>query len=174
MKRSGSIAVGALAFALTISTMLAPLAVAQDATGSVVTSTGNHKVSGTVVSDENNIVVIMNSAGERLTFRLEENAFVPLNMVVGSPVEVTYVPSGSEFVASRILMAYPDQQNLASSQSSSGYYAQGPDTRYNTRYDATQRYDDDQLPATAGWLPLLGLAGLASIAAGLGARKVRR
>jgi hypothetical protein len=174
MHRSISIVVSAIALALTISTTMVPVAVSQDATGSVVTSTGNHKVSGTVVSDDNNIVVIMNSAGERLTFRLEENAFVPINMVVGSPVEVTYVPSGSEFVASRILMAYPDQQNLASSQSGSGYYAQGPDTRYDTRYDATQRYDGNELPATAGWLPLVGLAGLASIAAGFGARKVRR
>jgi hypothetical protein len=171
MKRFHTNTAGILVFAMMSTLALGSVAAADEAPGSVVTPTGNRKVTGTVVSDENNVVVIMSATGERTTFRLEENAFVPLNMVVGSPVEVTYVPSGSELVASRILMAYPDQQNLASTQSGSGaYYAQGN----NTGYDASQRYDGDRLPSTAGPLPLTALMGLASLAAGVGIRNIRR
>jgi hypothetical protein len=171
MKRFQSLTLGALAFAMTATMITASMAIADDAPGAVTTPTGNRKITGTVVSDENNVVVIMGATGERTTFRLEENAFVPLNMVVGSPVEVTYAPAGTELVASRILMAYPDQENLASTQSGSGaYYVQGT----NTGYDATQRYDGDRLPSTAGPLPLMALAGLASLAAGFGIRTVRR
>jgi len=140
------------------------------------TAGGELKISGIVVTDENNIVTIRTNDGQTMTFRTTEKAFVPINMGPGSPVEVTYRSEGSENVSDRILMAYMPEEghpmNLAQGAVSQDSRLADANS-YAARYDAT-RYEGDQLPTTAGPLPLAGLAGLLSVAAGLGVRNIRR
>src|SRR5262249_29841563 len=105
MKRSRFILVSAVAMTLLV---LGGTSFAQTTgAGATATTDGKMKIYGTVTSTEGNIVVIKTYSGESMTFHPTGSALMPVNLVVGDPVEVTYTQNGADLMTERIIMAYP-------------------------------------------------------------------
>lgn len=110
-------------------------------------------VTGTVVSSSSDRLVLRTSTGET-TFKLSSTTDRPLTLAEGRQMTVWYDPA-----------AVPGDENMHLA------------TRINaaeTERTTARDPSDDELPATAGPLPLLAWIGMVAAAGGLGLRALAR
>lgn len=132
---------------------------------SSMTSTSANSVTGTVVSKTGDTVVISTPSGQR-TFMVSAQNLFPSDMDVGDRVTVSFTPgtAGARDRADRI--------TLASASTTTTDYSR--DTSRNYSDARTSAYDRDDLPDTAGPVPVLTALGLAAVAGGLALRTISR
>jgi RNase P/RNase MRP subunit p29 len=131
---------------------------------STTTTTSTSPVTGTVVSKTTDTIVISTPSGQR-TFMVSQANLFPTDMDVGDRVTVTFTPgtAGAGDRADRIMLS-----SSTTSTTTSTDYA-------SSRTGTTSTYDrDDDLPDTAGPVPVLAGLGLAALAGGLVLRAFSR
>lgn len=122
-------------------------------------------VTGTVVSSSSTQVVIKTDDGRQMTFAVDAQSTVPAGLAAGNPVTVSYHDmGGGTFHAASVTVSSAGMPSSATAPA-----AQEPMERAGAKTRTTRR-----MPSTASPLPLIGLAGLLSLTAGLGLRAVRR
>ncbi|PYQ01918.1 MAG: hypothetical protein DMF82_17985 [Acidobacteria bacterium] len=139
-------------------------------------------VSGTVVSSSPTQVVIKTDDGRQMTFAVDAQSTVPAGLAQGNPVTVSYHEmGGGTFHAASVTVssagmpsttANPpstDTSTYANTTRTTAPAAQEPMESAGAKTRTTRR-----MPSTASPLPLIGLAGLLSLSAGLGLRALRR
>jgi hypothetical protein len=139
-------------------------------------------VTGTVVSSSPTQVVIKTDDGRQMTFAVDAQSTVPAGLAEGNPVTVSYHDMGAgTFHAASVTVssagtpsttANPpatDTSTYANTTRTTAPAAQEPMESAGAKTRTTRR-----MPSTASPLPLIGLAGLLSLTAGLGLRAVRR
>jgi LPXTG-motif cell wall-anchored protein len=132
-------------------------------------------VTGTVVSLVDEVLVVSTDKGN-LTFDLDKSTEMPANIAVGNRITVWYDSDDKvedKMDARKIAMApasTPAPSPVTPSPSTTPPPTSTPQTS-TTNYDAD---DSNELPATASPLPLMGLAGLVTLAGGLLLRKRAR
>jgi type IV secretory pathway VirJ component len=125
--------------------------------------------SGKVVSSTPEQIVVQTDDGSQMTFKVDAQSTVPTGMNAGSRVTVTYHElAGGMFHAARV--APTDTGTSATTPPTTTTTAQEPTPESTSTTGSSGR----RMPATASPLPLVGLAGLLSLTAGLGLRALRR
>jgi RNase P/RNase MRP subunit p29 len=124
-------------------------------------SGGGTSVTGTVVSSTSERLVLRTSTGE-MTFKLSSTTDRPMSLREGSRMTVWYDPAsvpGDEnmHLATRITASSEEAQRTAASDD-----------------DPSRDPSDDELPATAGPLPLLAWIGIFAVGGGLALRGLAR
>lgn len=117
-------------------------------------STTPQRISGRVVTSDDNTLTITTDSGQRMTFQIDrDRVMVPQNLQAGNRVDVSFNPgTAGDYSATNI--------TIASSTTS-------PGSQYGTS-------GTGQLPGTASPLPLIGISGLLAVAGALGLRFARR
>jgi hypothetical protein len=187
-----------------VACLVAAPMVAQDATAQDMsnadTAVASTELTGTVVSINDDTLVISTSEGEK-TFKVSSLTTKPADLAVGSSVTVTYSDEAGEMVASNIVIdsGVADESAVAAApatppadtSASSTYIEQNTyesaamddadvDTDVSADLDADGDTDvaagvdadADALPATASRIPLLALLGALSIGAALFVRRL--
>jgi len=139
-------------------------------------------VTGTVVSSSPTQVVIKTDDGRQMTFNVDAQSTVPAGLAAGKPVTVSYHDMGGGTLhAATVTVSSagtpstttnpPATTNdtYANTTRTTAPAAQEPMESAGAKTRTTRR-----MPSTASPLPLIGLAGLLSLTAGLGLRAVRR
>jgi len=139
-------------------------------------------VTGTVVSSSPTQVVIKTDDGRQMTFNVDAQSTVPAGLAAGKPVTVSYHDMGGGTLhAATVTVSSagtpstttnpPATTNdtYANTTRATAPAAQEPMESAGAKTRTTRR-----MPSTASPLPLIGLAGLLSLTAGLGLRAVRR
>ena len=156
MKLTNLCLVGVVALALAA----APVARAQDNTTAQVVTDEN--VSGVIVSTAGDQVVITTDAGTRMVFDRDATLVLP-TVSVGDRVTVTYrTVEPDHFAANRVVLVTVPSTTTTTTTTTT------PDNTYSSTSSST--YNNDNLPATAGPLPLVGLLGSLSVGAGVALR----
>jgi hypothetical protein len=114
-------------------------------------------VTGTVVSSTADRVVVRTSSGD-MTFKMSSTTDRPATFTTGKQVTVWYDPA---------TVPGEDQTHLAMRVASA-------DESVRTTAAQESYGADDELPATAGPLPLLAWIGLVALGGGLGLRMLSR
>lgn len=174
------------------SSLLSLLAVAVLALAVPVMAQTELTVSGTVVSSTPTQVVVRTADGREMTFAVDAQSNVPSGLAAGNAVTVNYHDMGNNMLhAARVTTTSagtstttaPSTETTRPSTTTAPSYNTAPPPTSSTRTEpmpestaatteATAR--TRKMPATASNLPLVGLAGLLSLAAGLGVRALRR
>jgi hypothetical protein len=128
-------------------------------------------VTGTVVSKTNNQIVVTTVNGQE-TFSVAAESMYPTDLEVGDRVTINYSPDtamGGNRATSVVIAT--DATGMTGTTTTGSAY----DSRTSTTgssYDArTGTYDDDNLPGTAGPVPLLTALGTFALVGGLALRK---
>jgi hypothetical protein len=139
--------------------------------------------SGKVVSSTPEQVVVQTDDGSQMTFKVDAQSTVPTGLSAGSRVTVTYHElAGGMFHAASVAAidagtsptmntqeAPPPRPATTTTAPTTTTTAPEPMPERTTTTPTPRR-----MPATASPLPLVGLAGLLSLTAGLGLRALRR
>jgi len=162
MKLTNLCLVGVVALALAA----APVARAQDNTMSTPVVVTDQNVTGVVVSTAGDQVVITTDAGTRMVFDRDATLVLP-TVSVGDRVTVTYrTVEPDHFAANRVvLVTVPSTTTTTTTTTTTDNTATTTENTYSS-----SSTDNDNLPATAGPLPLVGLLGSLSVGAGVALR----
>jgi len=123
-------------------------------------------VTGTIVTSSPTQVVIKTPDGREMTFVVDAQSTVPAGLAEGNPVTVSYHDMGGG-----TLHAANVTVSSAGTPSATANPPAAPEPMETT---GAKTRTTRRMPATASPLPLIGLAGLLSLTAGLGLRAVRR
>lgn len=158
LRAAGILGILALAFSS------AALAQTQPVQGGVESS-----VTGTVVSASGSSLVIRSDGGAGQTFDVDTSSAIPAGLMPGNRVTVRYhvLDTGRRHAASVVLGDAVESAPVTTPTTPDPAPAPEPIT-------AAGRNAGDRLPETASELPLLALAGVMAIAAGLVLRELRR
>ena len=133
--------------------------------------------SGKVVSSTPEQVVVQTDDGSQMTFKVDAQSTVPTGLSAGSRVTVTYHElAGGMFHAASVA---PSDAGTSPTMNTQEAPPPRPATTTTTAQEpmperTTTTPTPGRLPATASPLPMVGLAGLLSLTAGLGLRALRR
>ena len=133
--------------------------------------------SGKVVSSTPGQVVVQTDDGSQMTFKVDAQSTVPTGLSAGSRVTVTYHElAGGMFHAASVAVSDAGTSPTMNTQEAP---PPRPATTTTTAQEpmperTTTTPTPGRMPATASPLPLVGLAGLLSLTAGLGLRALRR
>jgi len=129
-------------------------------------------VTGSVVSSSPTQVVVKTDDGRQLTFTVDTQSSVPADLAAGNAVTVAYHDMGGGTLhLARVTTSAAG--TLPSTTTGSTTTAPPEPMPERTTEPASAR-GTKRMPATASPLPLIGLAGLLSLTAGLGLRAVRQ
>lgn len=142
-------------------------------------------VNGTIVSSTPVQVVIKTGDGRQMTFTIDAQSSVPSGLAEGNPVTVTYHDMGGGTLhaaqVTRSTGAAPSTTaNPPSTTTDTGTYSNTTRTTAPAAQEpmestrAAGAHRGHRMPHTASPLPLIGLAGLLSLTAGLALRATRR
>ena len=152
-------------------------------------------VTGTVVSSSGTSLVIRDQNGVEQTFDVDSSSTVPAGLMSGSRVTVSFhnMDGGRRHAATvtstndpSTTLAPPASEPMPSTATTpttpvttpttpmTDTTMPAPATRVQEPLPASDATAGERLPDTAGELPLLALAGLMTIAAGLVLRELRR
>jgi hypothetical protein len=134
--------------------------------------------SGKVVSSTPEQVVVQTDDGSQMTFKVDAQSTVPTGLSAGSRVTVTYHELGGGMFHAASVAAI----DAGTSPTMNTKEAPPPRPATTTTTTAPEPMPEratttptpGRMPATASPLPLVGLAGLLSLTAGLGLRALRR
>ncbi len=139
-------------------------------------------VTGTVVSSSPTQVVIKTDDGRQMTFNVDAQSTVPAGLAAGNPVTVSYHDMGGGTLHAATVTV----SSAGTPSTTTNPPATTNDTYANTTRTTAPAAPEPmesagaktrttrRMPSTASPLPLIGLAGLLSLTAGLGLRAVRR
>ena len=139
-------------------------------------------VTGTVVSSSPTQVVIKTDDGRQMTFNVDAQSTVPAGLAAGNPVTVSYHDMGGGTLHAATVTV----SSAGTPSTTTNPPATTNDTYANTTRTTAPAGQEPmesagaktrttrRMPSTASPLPLIGLAGLLSLTAGLGLRAVRR
>ena len=135
-------------------------------------------ITGTVVSRVDEVLVVRTDRGD-LTFDLDKSTEMPADLPVGSRITVSYDSDDKvtdRMDARKIVMApEPTVSTPAPTPTPAPMTPTTPAPTVTTQQTTTAyETDQDELPATASPLPLMGGAGLLALAGGLLLRKRTR
>ena len=131
-------------------------------------------ITGTVVSIVDEVLVLSTDRGN-LTFDLDKSTEMPANIAVGNRITVSYDSDDKpedKMDARKIVMA-PAATPVTPAPVTPAPTPTTPAPEPQTSAPMDEE-PSDELPATAGPLPLVGLMGLAALAGGLLLRKRTR
>jgi len=152
--------------------LLCLLAVAVLALAVPLVAQTEQTVTGTVVSSTPSQVVVKADDGRELTFAVDAQSVVPAGLAANNAVTVTYHDMGGGTLhAARVTSSAADTMPNTTAPSTT---EPSTTTTTGTTTTAAPAPKPHRMPATASPLPLIGLAGLMSLTAGLGLRAVRR
>jgi hypothetical protein len=133
---------------------------------------------GVVVSSSNDSLVIRTDDGTERTFKVDAQTNLPSNLAQGTRVTVAYHRmDGGVDHAARVTTATADTRPRTGTEATGTPSTDRPATQdpgMGTTPSTDTATTGDQLPATAGPVPALFLAGLGALAAGLGLRRASR
>jgi hypothetical protein len=158
--------------------LLSILAVAVLALAVPVMAQSEITVSGTIVSSTPTQIVVKTADGREMTFAVDAQSTVPSGLVVSNPVTVVYHDMGNNtFHAARVTSSSTTTTTTTRTESTSTRTEPPPTSQTEPMPETTAPATGTartRMPATASNLPLVGLAGLLSLAAALGVRALRR
>lgn len=128
-------------------------------------------VSGTIVSSTPVQVVVKTADGREMTFAVDAQSTVPSGLIAGNPVTVIYHDMGNNTLHAARVTSTGTTTTTSTEPRPSSQSAPMPES---TTPATTSTEGTGRMPATASNLPLVGLAGLLSLTAGLGVRALRR
>jgi hypothetical protein len=136
-------------------------------------------VSGTVVSSSPTQVVVKTSDGRDMTFMVDAQSTVPSGLVAGNPITVVYHDMGNNTLhAARVTSSGTTTAPRTTTTTPATTTEPRPSSQSAPMPESTTPAatpeSTPRMPATASNLPLVGLAGLLSLTAGLGVRALRR
>jgi hypothetical protein len=140
-------------------------------------------VSGKVVSSSPTQLVIETDSGERMTFMVDTVSDVPMTMTAGDRVNVTYSTNDTGKYRAAIVRSNTATMPPSDSDRNSNVDRNYPNpnatpsddvNRTGSRTAMNEPAHDRTLPRTASPLPLIALAGLLSLGAGLSLRVAAR
>jgi hypothetical protein len=151
---------------------------------SSTTTSSTQNVSGTVVSSSDNSVVITTDDGSRMTFtRDTSSGNIPKNLKTGDRVTVQYdTPTPGTYHVTMLSMGnntgtsgtYGNSSSSGTTGTSNyGSTSTTTSSTYDNTTAGTSRHNRAGMPRTASPLPLIGLAGIAALGAGLGIRALK-
>ncbi len=145
-------------------------------------------VSGTVVSSNDNSIVITTDDGTRMTFTRDSmSGNLPSGIQNGSRVTVQYdSPNPGSYHVDTVTLAPAGTSNPSetspsgtSNPSGTSIYGSNPsgtttESNMNENTTTTTTTSKPGMPRTASPVPLIGLAGLLALGAGFGLRAIRQ
>lgn len=152
--------------------LLCLLAVAVLAIALPLVAQTEQTVTATIVSSTPTQVVVKTADGRELTFVVDAQSSVPAGLAVGNAVTVAYHDMGGGTLhLARVTTSAAD--TMPSTTTETTTTAPREPMPESTTEPAPAR-GTNRMPATASPLPLIGLAGLLSLTAGLGLRAIRQ
>jgi len=155
--------------------LLCLLAVAVLALAVPLVAQTEQTVTATIVSSTPTQIVAKTSDGRELTFTVDAQSTVPASLAAGNPVTVVYHDMGGGTLhAARVTVSAADTMPTTPTTTTGTTTTAPREPMPENTTEPAPAPKTRRMPATASPLPLIGLAGLLSLTAGLGLRAVRR